>query len=192
MNILKEIFGKFKIELHIDNLLEVLEYITISMIVYLILPNSIVNCLFSKLSTNKIINICVLVSIISITLFIFKKVIFNIYNIIIQKYNKHKKYKYMEKEILSLDANALDILKKFYCMRNNFFKERIIILPKTDGIKVLEVMHIIEFDGITDFDGGYNTYNKQFYKLSNDYFDFFNNRIIKRRKSEIMDLIKEL
>lgn len=173
------------------DLLCIAKYVSFALIIYFLIPMRYVTEIYGKLTDNKLINITIMIFVISMVLYFFKSIICGIISIVKRKSTEIKK-KVLEDELNSLDLNCISIMQKFYIKETKRFKKRTKLLPKTEGMDVLEYIGIIEFDDYVDIEGGYSITKKQHYIIKEKYFKILDKISRQKRKTKFMDYIENL
>ena len=159
----KQLVDKIKVDLSKMDLLCMAKYVSFALIIYFLIPMICITEICEKLTDNKLINITIMIFVISMVLYFFKSIICGIISIVKRKSTEIKEKKVLEDELNSLDLNCISIMQEFYIKETKRFKKRTKLLPKTEGMDVLEYIGIIEFDDYVDVEGGYSITKKQHY-----------------------------
>lgn len=189
-NLFTNIFKNIKLDVALKEMYTYGIYVCISILIYILLPNSCIDYIFLKLSTNKTYNIIILILVISILLQ------FTVTRILRKIHEKHMKNKVEQQKISSildeldtLNIDSQSILLLFYNNKTKKFKKIVKILPTEQGLDLLERMKIINFCGSVDIEGGYSIRKKQFYELTEPYYSIMNNKQFLQKKSNFVDFI---
>lgn len=189
-NLFTNIFKNIKLDVALKEMYTYGIYVCISILIYILLPNSCIDYIFLKLSTNKTYNIIILILVISILLQ------FTVTRILRKIHEKHMKNKVEQQKISSildeldtLNIDSQSILLLFYNNKTKKIKKIVKILPTEQGLDLLERMKIINFCGSVDIEGGYSIRKKQFYELTEPYYSIMNNKQFLQKKSNFVDFI---
>lgn len=188
----KQLVDKIKVDLSKMDLLCMAKYVSFALIIYFLIPMICITEICEKLTDNKLINITIMIFVISMVLYFFKSIICGIISIVKRKSTEIKEKKVLGDELNSLDLNCISIMQEFYIKETKRFKKRTKLLPKTEGMDVLEYIGIIEFDDYVDVEGGYSITKKQHYIIKEKYFKILDKMSRQKRKAKFMDCIENL